>query len=229
MSRTGPRRSAITWLRRLALILLLPTVLAACASVPPQTVELSNTLGRDLAELERAHRELASLYFRQAKDDVNRFIDEVYTPAFIKEFAKQAKLDTAVTKTMDEKPEDLLEGLTAFVNKAHERIEKKRRELLDPIEKQEADVMDAIIESHRRVQAGHGTIAAYLASVVKVRETQNQLLAEVGLEGLPEEVGRQTAAVADKIAELTALGQDTSAGIDAFDAKIRDIKDALSR
>lgn len=229
MNRTEPGRSAMTWLRRLALLLLLPVGLAACASVPPQTVELSNTMGRDLSELERSHRDLARLYFRTIKDDVNRFIDEVYAPAFIEKFAVEAKLETKVAQTLRDKPEELLPGLTQFVNKAYERIEKKRRELLDPIEAQEAQVMAAIVESHRRVQAGNSTVAAYLASLVKVRETQNRLLAEVGLEGLPEKVGQMTAAVSDKIAELTALGQDTSAGIDAFDAKIKDIKDALSR
>lgn len=50
--------------------------LIACVEVPKESVELSVTIGRDLGDVHRANRELATRYFDRIKDDVNRFGDE---------------------------------------------------------------------------------------------------------------------------------------------------------
>jgi hypothetical protein len=57
--------------------------IAGCAQVPKESVELSATVGRDIAELHEVHRETARLLFRQMRDDVNQFVDEVYRPYII--------------------------------------------------------------------------------------------------------------------------------------------------
>ena len=49
--------------------------LGACDLVPQEAVELSNTVGRDLEEVHRAHRALAELHFQRIEDDINNFID----------------------------------------------------------------------------------------------------------------------------------------------------------
>ena len=51
-----------------------------CAHVPKESVELSATVGRDIAQVYRAHRELAVVLYERIKSDINRFIDEVYAP-----------------------------------------------------------------------------------------------------------------------------------------------------
>ncbi|WDP86961.1 MAG: hypothetical protein HUN05_19035 [Desulfobacter sp.] len=52
-------------------------ILSSCASVPKASIELANTVGRDLEEVHRAHRALASLLFDIMEKDINKFIDEI--------------------------------------------------------------------------------------------------------------------------------------------------------
>src|SRR5690606_29737763 len=69
--------------------------LLGCAQVPKESVELSATVGRDIASVHKAHRELAQLVFERMRRDINRFVDNVYAPhqirAFMEADAKLAK------------------------------------------------------------------------------------------------------------------------------------------
>ena len=65
--------------------------IAGCAQVPKESVELSTTLGRDIAITRKAHVQLASLHFTKMKQDVNRFIDEVYAPHQIRAALERQK------------------------------------------------------------------------------------------------------------------------------------------
>lgn len=207
---------------------------AACDLVPKEAVELSNTVGRDLEEVHRAHIALAELHFGQIKERANTFIDEVYRPAFIAKFAEEAKLADAVRDTVANNPEELLAGLTQFVQVGTERVEKKRRELLGPIEQQEAAVIRKINEAHRQIQAAQAIVTGHLASVRKVREVQNEILAGVGLKGLREEIATTTARVSGTVDGLVVKGKAISGKVDnaenvirEFDAKISEAVEGI--
>jgi len=68
----------------LAVFFMIAITLTACAQVPKESVELSSTVGRDLAVVYDAHRELAQVLFSRMRHDVNRFVDDVYAPYQIK-------------------------------------------------------------------------------------------------------------------------------------------------
>ena len=55
-------------------------LVAACAQVPKESVELSTTVGRDIAAAHESHIRLARTLFARMKGDVNRFVDDVYAP-----------------------------------------------------------------------------------------------------------------------------------------------------
>ena len=168
--------------------IVLTVALVACDTLPRGMVVLSNTVGRDLEEVHRAHRELAQLHFARMEADVNLFIDETYRPEFIKAFAKEFKLASKIRKIIKSDPDSLLPVMTRFVQVATERIEKKREEILTPMAERKLRVIAEIDAAHRRIQAAHNVVTAHLASVRQVREAQNGILAEVGFENVREKV-----------------------------------------
>ena len=133
--------------------IVLTVALVACDTLPRGMVVLSNTVGRDLEEVHRAHRELAQLHFARMEADVNLFIDETYRPEFIKAFAKEFKLASKIRKIIKSDPDSLLPVMTRFVQVATERIEKKREEILTPMAERKLRVIAEIDSAHRRIQA----------------------------------------------------------------------------
>ena len=195
----------------------------ACDQVPREAVELSATVGRDLEEVHRAHLALAELHFQQSKDAVNGFIDNTYRPAYIARFAREFDLPGKVSLAIEKAPNELLPGLTLFVRTAYARIEKKRNELLEPIKAQEREVINEINAAHKQLQAAQAIVTGHLASVRKVRDVQNELLAKAGLKDLREKIATRTAEVSVRVGELVERGEEISIGIDDAVAKINQI------
>ncbi|MCS6124002.1 MAG: hypothetical protein ACRDD9_15570 [Shewanella sp.] len=65
------------------LIPLMLLVLSGCVSAPKETVELAEITDYQVAELQKSHVKFAQLYYGKLRDDVNRFIDEKWTPTFL--------------------------------------------------------------------------------------------------------------------------------------------------
>jgi len=208
---------------------ILMLCLASCASVPKETVELSNTVGRDLEEVHRAHRAIADRYFDLIEADIEQFIDDVYAPTYISTFAKEFHLEQVVTGILKEKPENLLPVLTDFVTLARINIGRKRMELVTPLKEQRKKVIARIDDAHRQIQAAQAILTGHLASVVKVHEAQNELMKKAGLDGLREEVAQKTADISDKVAELVDKGEEVNGKMDEVEEVLHKIKDTLKK
>lgn len=182
-------------------------VLAGCQSVPNESVELANTVGRDLEEIHRSHLALAELHFNQQIDRANQFIDETYRPAYIEEFAREFGLGERVELIVGQDPEKLLPVLTRFVKVANDKIEAKRARLVDPIRVQRDTVITEINTSYRQVHSAQAVMTGHLASIRDVREVQNEMLAGIGLEGLPDRIATTTARVSEGVSRMIAEGE----------------------
>ena len=203
--------------------------LTACDMVPKEAVELSNTVGRDLEEVHRAHRALAVLHFGRIEEDANSFIDETYRPAFIKKFAEEFRLNQQVTTILANDPEKLLPVLTRFVETATVRVEAKREQLLKPIQDQRGQVVEEIDAAHRQIQAAQAVVTGHLASVRKVREVQNEILAKVGLGEFRQKVATRTAEISNKVADFVEKGEAIEAKGEGFARKIGEIDGAIDK
>ncbi len=196
---------------------------AACDLVPKEAVEISNTVGRDLEEVHRAHRELALLQYARIEQDIDRFIDETYRPDYIKTFAKEFDLPGKVQIILNNDPDKLLPVLTRFVEISTRDIEAKRQELLLPIRAQRDELVEEIDAAHRNIQAAQAVITGHLASVRQVREVQTEILGKVGLGDLREKVAGKTAEVSGKVADLVDKGSKLSGQIDDAAQRIKDL------
>ena len=199
-----------------ALYFLLPLLLtlAGCASAPKATVELAEITDQQVIELQKSHTKFVKLYYGKLRDDVNRFIDEKWTPAFLTRAVNnpefRADLDAAyVTSTIS--PNDLnvlwrgkalaepqktalLRGVKQAVDAetsklglilldwsqaAQLQINKKRQEMLMPIDAQERFILSEIDSAYADLQRSQATIKAYLASVVELKSQQDQATAKI--------------------------------------------------
>lgn len=209
---------------RLLLLICLALCVSACASVPREAVELSNTVGRDLEEVHRSHRALANLFFDMVEEDVNTFIDDVYAPAYIQHFATGFNLGAKVKGIVEQAPDNLLPVMTRFVEIAVRDIEAKRSEMLGPIRAQRQVVVEQIDASHRQVQAAQAIIAGHLASVREVHDAQNEAVAKAGLKDVRESMAKKTAAISTRLKGLIEDGKKAHGDIDKIEEVLQKIK-----
>lgn len=204
------------------ILLLLIVLFSGCAQVPKESVELSATIGRDIAVTHDAHVQLAKLLFDRMKQDVNRFVDEIYAPYQIKTaMERQKKLaDSADQKERNKslllainaafKPGaseklqgKVLKGMGSLVKKINNDIEKMRSDLLTPLDEQEKEVLGSINRAYLQMHYANSIVTGHLSSVAKVHEAQSDLLEEFGVErDLRKNIGEGVASASVKIASL---------------------------
>ena len=180
------------------LFLFFTICLGGCAQVPPQTVELSTTIGKDLEDLHRSHRKAVDLLHDHNVDLVNRYIQEKVVPVYVK-----AAVD-AVGKTLiediqhatgnaatDAAREKAYEHMQKTVLAVNARIEKQRQEMLEIVEDARRAQLQELDMAYAQIQKANSTLTAYLGSLVKVTAVQDEALQKLGLKDFREKVGEE--------------------------------------
>ncbi|WP_226665061.1 hypothetical protein [Microbulbifer aggregans] len=191
--------------------LFLAAILGGCAQVPKEAVELSATVGRDIAEMKKSHVALVDLYYSELISDINKFIDTVYLPYQIQQTLAddfwKSELLTAIDSAS--KPDtsgvtqrDSLAKIEAFLQITQEEVESYRKLKLKPIQDQHAAMLASINQSYEQIHYANSIVTGHLASVVKVHDTQNQILEKVDLKDLRTEVGSELSGASDTIGQL---------------------------
>jgi hypothetical protein len=172
-------------------------LMVLCASIPKETITLSKTIGSDLQVLHDSHYNMVQLYYSGIKLNVNAFIDDVYAPFVIHhvleaELNKHKSGEPSIYSIIENagktggkgETEEALNVMLEFQEAANKQINAKRNELISPILQQEKEILSAINQSYQNTIYANTTLTAYLVSVRKVKESQNEALAIVGLSGL---------------------------------------------
>jgi hypothetical protein len=216
---------------RLALAVVALFFVAGCAQVPKESVELSATVGRDLTASHKAHRELAKVLFSRMKDDVSRFVDNVYAPyqirtALQKDADASQSSDQAVRNgslllgisaayapgATNESRKNAIAGMSYLIQDVKTDIDSKRAELLKPIEDQEATLLGALDRNYTQIIYANSIVTGYLGSVVKVHDAQSELLRTIGIDGnLPEMIGTKLAGASAAVTNLVAKAEKADA------------------
>lgn len=228
---------------RISLVMILLGC-AACAQVPKEAIELSTTVGRDVAEVHRAHRATATLLFARIKRDVNRLVDEVYAPFQIQkqlaadhadfkagsEESMFAALNAALKKPDSaEDQEAAIATLEIFVEVIRGDIEDYRSLRLAPVLQQERDVLEAIDRSYNQIHYANSIVTGHLASVAKVHDAQEEVLRDLGLEGLRGDIGAALAETSDKVARILDKARKFEGKVDEVESKIEEITSELDK
>lgn len=210
--------------------------MVGCAQVPKQSVELSETVGRDLAELHRSHRDLASLFYDKMERDVNRFIDDVYVPFQVQRTLKefQGQLTEAIEEggrpdPTGEKQAQAVAFLSVFLEELRNEVENYRSEKLKPIREQRRQLLTSIDDAYARVRDANSITTGHLASVAKVHEMQNELLAKLGAPDLQARVVARAVDLSAKLEEVNRKVKSRESKIDAAVKKLDELIGAQAK
>jgi len=224
----------------LAILCLL--LYAGCAQVPKQSVELSATVGRDIAQVYKAHRKLAVILYGRIKNDVNKFIDEVYAPYQIKKLLQAdhkdfkkgdpnalfSALEAAIKQPKNpDAQKTALQTMDVFVQVVRAEIESYRKERLAPVLAQEEEVLSAIDRSYNQIHYANSIVTGHLASIVKVHDAQEDLLNEFGIEGLREDIGQKLSSTSNSIAEFVKKAKRVDGTVEEMEEKIEKLTKKL--
>jgi len=202
-------------------LLIVLFVLSACASLPRETVTLSQTIGSDLNILHNAHRNIIEIHFHKIEDGINSFVDDVYAPYIIhyvlsRELQKYKETKPSLFGTIEiagkvegkKESEDAINVMQEFQVAARNQIESKRNELLLPITKQRAEIIMAVNQAYEHTIYANSTITAYLQSLQKVKGAQQESLSLIGLEGADSLITNSLVRVSEQVDKAVKLGKD---------------------
>jgi hypothetical protein len=213
-------------MKRVVSSFVIAVALSGCAQIPRESVELSNTVGRDVSAIEVSHLALIKLYFDDKEARINQWVDQVYAPsqitAVVGNAAIRAELETAINNAAAGQNQDVLvKRFNSVITLIRDDVEKTRGQLMSPIESARADTLTRVQAAYTQVQLGNSIVTGYLSSLVKVTDTQNQLLAGAGLSdtenqlsadmiSLSENLDKALTSSADKCRTLASVVQALS-------------------
>jgi len=211
-----------TYSRRALVLVLSLGVAQGCATVPREAVDLSTTVGRDLEAVHRAHVALLNGYFDRMEADVNVFVDTKYRAYSIERNARDFDLVGRLKQPAEGL--DTLDVVEVFVEELVRDIEDLRGKLLQPIRKQRAEVQTAVEEAYRRIQDAQAVVTGHLASVRRVHDLQEEMLAKANLDGLRDRFVNGTVKASEAIAKMTGTAEFARDKIDEFEKSLEQLK-----
>ncbi len=223
------------------LVVMAGMMLSACAQVPREAVELSTTVGKDLAQVQEAHVNLAHVLFDGMKSDVNAFVDDVYTPYFINRHLQAEQRDFKLRKdglfgALDkavknpdnaEDQSDAIAYMEVMVSVIHDGIESYRKKRLKPILDQEKEVLAGINKSYMRIHYANSIVTGHLASIAKVYDAQEEILNSMGIEGLREKIGSRLAKTSESVRNIVEKARKVDVKSQGIQEKINEITKKL--
>lgn len=214
--------------------------LVGCISIPKETVTLSETIEKDIAELQRSHIKMVNIHFNDLKEKVNVFVDDVYAPFIINYVLKgelqayQAGEISIYKSIMDAGESDdkevtskALQEMNDFVQAARAEIEKKRMELLQPIQEQEREITEAVNTSYYNALQANATLTAYLRSVQKVKDSQRRAISVLGLKGVDTKITNTLVNTSDQLSSLLEEAKKVDQKSDEAKEKIENISSKI--
>jgi hypothetical protein len=229
---------------RILVTIAIVCLLGSCASVPKETVQLSTVIGTDLKVLQNSHTTMVGLFYNEIINNIHNFIEEVYSP-FIINYVLKGELKKynnnvspsifgVIKKAASDgvgkaETREVLVEMSDFLKAANAQIEKKRNELLEPIQKQKDSVIRNINNSYGNTVLANSSVTNYLQSILNLKESQNKVLSIVGLKGKAEELNSTLLKVSDFTKSLLTKGKEIDINSDdAFD-KMKTITDEIKR
>lgn len=205
----------------LSFIVVIAFTLFGCAQIPKESVELSNTVGRDVSAIQVSHLALIKLYFDDKEALVNRWVDQVYAPsqitAVVGNTAIRSELEKAITEAATGQNQDvLIKRFDSVITRIRKDVEQTRKELLAPVQSAREDTLTKIQAAYSQVQLGNNIVTGYLSSLVKITDTQNELLAKAGLSDVRDKLSTGMVNLSDSLDKTLTAATDkchTMAGV----------------
>lgn len=227
-------------MKKIVQLLLITALITSCVSIPKETVQLSQALGKDLKVLHTSHRNVVTIYYEKIKDNINLFVKDVYAPYVInfvlkKELNSYKNGQESIFKALNDAAqnnnatttEKATKDMQDFLSAANRQIKKKTDELMNPIIAQETELLLKIDQSYQNAMYANATITAYLSSIRKVKETQQEALSMIGLKGVDSLVTTKLLLLSNGVKEAIQKGKEIDTKSENAINKIKEITDKI--
>jgi hypothetical protein len=198
---------------RTTALVLVVTILAACASIPGEAPELSAQLGGRINAMEGAHQRLLQDYFKAKRQQVDEFIQEVWVPAFAQEFFNDPTIATTWNEVVaSRKDSERLKFIRIVAPALQAKINTKRTELLQPLDELESAITSKLTGEYDGMRAINSTLTAFLQSAADVEANRKRYLELVGvsdqtLESFIDETDQAVSALVSRAGDLEAKAE----------------------
>lgn len=173
-----------------ALISIFGLTMSGCAaSIPPESVELSQSIGNMIISAKVAHVNMVNSHFGNLREEVDNFAMSEYKEAFLNN----------VRKLLKQKDSNFTELSFEQYDKAMVRVFKKRSEWMDEVEKNREQVLEALEEHYSVLLATNAQVTSLLRSAVKLSETQAAILGSLNVK--TDGVNKKIKEMEDKLME----------------------------
>ena len=203
--------------------------LVGCASIPPEAPELSVQLGQRISAIEDANITLLHRYFDEKRKDVDRFIEDEWVPVFADEFFSNTKISNVWdTIVRENNKKDRLLFLIKTGPKLQARINRKRVELVAPLDDLERRIEQKLRDEYAQARAINNSLTSFLLSAAKVAENRERYLAMAGV--TDQKIGKIIDATDDAISDLLETTGDVQERITAAEKyleKLRAIREKI--
>lgn len=202
----------VATMKRAACALAVTALLSSCANVPKEVVELSYAVGQDMTALRTSYRTLIRQHYKALRAERQQYLDREWKPVFVRAWiadghlvqmasgkeAYSASADAFVRPTPGKEEAELLDGVSGWAEDAVDMIEKKRRELMAPLDQEERELDSVVDDAFQRIMLGNAMITAHLNSLRKVQEVQDEFLKALNLNDLRVTINETLASASDR-------------------------------
>jgi len=219
----------LKWFSIIPIAGMIAFVLSGCATVPPESAELSAELGKQIATIETANLALLKSYFDMKREQVDVFMEEQWVPLFATnyfELDEVQKVWIAVVASEDD--QDRLEFVVRTGPVLQQQINEKRLALIRPLDDLERTIERKIRDEYTRARLVNNTITGFLMSVSEVTETRKKYLEMAGISD--EKVKKVIDQVNDTVEDLLEKGikvENIAEKSSQYIDKIKAVKDSL--
>jgi hypothetical protein len=123
----------------------------------------------------------------------------------------------------DPDPVNAYEGVSTWVEVAIGEVEKKKRELLIPIDQDEKALMASVDESFARLIRANATITAHLNSIRTVQEVQDEALRSLKLADLRDEINKRLVEASEKAEFALTKVEGVKTKVDELSTKKKEL------
>lgn len=215
--------------QKVVVLITLLLLISGCVSIPPEAPELSTQLGNRISAIEDSNITLLNRFFDLKRKEVDRFIQEEWVPTFAETFFSKPLISNAWnTIVKEDNNEQRLKFIVKVGPKLQEMINKKRVELIQPLDDLERRIEKNIRQEYSQARAINNSITSFLVSASDVIENRDRFLQMVGVS--PDKLGKVIDKTDDVVTDLLKGAKDTQGKIESAEKylnKLRDIRDSI--
>lgn len=224
------------------LIIILLITIEGCIAIPQETVSLSTAIGKDLREFKRSHEKMITLYYDKELSNIDKFIEEVFTPYIInytikiemEEFESGNEslfglMREAAENNSGKVSKDLLEYMQDYLQAAQNQIENQRSLMSKPILEEKSALLSSVNQSYDNAIYGNTALTAHLKSIRKVKNAQSEALEMLRLNNVDSLISTTLVKTSEGIRKVLQKAKEIDVKSDDALNKINTISDEYNK